>query len=80
MDLTMLRRIQALNYGCPRQVDVALGAFHVLVGPNGSVKSTLFDLIAFARDAATEGVQRAVEWRTSNLEDLVWARPRTSVS
>ena len=72
----MLRRIQALNYGCLRHVDVALDAFHVLVGPNGSGKSTLFDLIAFARDAATEGVQRAVERRTNNLQDLVWGRPK----
>ncbi|MDE0038693.1 MAG: AAA family ATPase [Gammaproteobacteria bacterium] len=72
----MLRRIQALNYGCLRHVDVALDAFHVLVGPNGSGKSTLFDLIAFARDAVTEGVQRAVEKRTNNLQDLVWGRPK----
>lgn len=72
----MLRRIQALNYGCLRRVDVAVDAFHVLVGPNGSGKSTLFDVVAFARDAATEGVQRAVDRRTNNLQDLVWGRPK----
>ena len=40
----MLRRIQALKYGCLRYVDVELDAFQVLVGPNGSGKSTLFDV------------------------------------
>lgn len=71
----MLRRIQALNYGCLRHVDVALDAFHVLVGPNGSGKSTLFDLIAFAADVTSQGVPKAVEKRTNNLQDLVWGRP-----
>ena len=43
----MIRRLQALNYRCLRYVDVELGRFHILVGPNASGNSTLFDAIAF---------------------------------
>ena len=43
----MIRRLQALNYRCLRYVDVDLGRSHILVGPNASGKSTLFDAIAF---------------------------------
>ena len=45
----MIRRIQALNYRCLRYADVRLDRFHVLVGPNASGKSTLFDVVAFPR-------------------------------
>ena len=48
----MIRRIQALNYRCLRHVDVALDPFHVLVGPNASGKSTLFDVVTFLGDMA----------------------------
>ena len=40
----MIRRIQALNFRCLRYVDVELDRFHILVGPNASGKSTLFDV------------------------------------
>jgi len=72
----MIRRIQALNYRCLRYVDVELGRFHVLVGPNASGKSTLFDAVAFLGDLVSDGLEAAAENRTSNFQDLVWGRPR----
>ena len=72
----MIRRIQALNYRCLRHVDVTLDRFHVLVGPNASGKSTLFDVIAFLGDLVSTGLEAAVAKRTSNFQDLVWGRPQ----
>lgn len=75
----MIRRIQALNYRCLRYVDVSLDRFHVLIGPNASGKSTLFDAIAFLRDLVRDGLEGAVRNRTSNFQDLVWGRPSTDM-
>ena len=72
----MIRRIQAHNYRCLRYVDVALDSFHLLVGPNASGKSTLFDVVAFLSDLVAEGLETAVHNRTSNFQDLVWGRPK----
>ena len=72
----MIRRLEALNYRCLRYVDVELGRFHILVGPNASGKSTLFDAIAFLGDLVSDGLEAAVENRTSNFQALVWGRPR----
>lgn len=71
----MIRRIQALNYRCLRYVDVSLDRFHVLIGPNASGKSTLFDAIAFLGDLVRDGLEKAVGKRTANFQDLVWGRP-----
>ncbi len=75
----MIRRIQALNYRCLRYVDVSLDRFHVLIGPNASGKSTLFDAIAFLGDLVRDGLEAAVRKRTSNLQDLVWGRPERDI-
>ena len=73
----MIRRIQALNYRCFHYVDVVLdGPFHVLVGPNASGKSTLFDVVAFLGDLVADGLEAAVESRARNFQDLVWGRPK----
>ena len=71
----MIRRLQALNFRCLRYVDVELGRFHILVGPNASGKSTLFDAIVFLGELVSKGLEAAVECRTSNFQDLVWGRP-----
>ncbi len=76
----MIRRIQALNYRCLRYVDLSLDRFHVLVGPNASGKSTLFDVMAFMGDVIREGVGAATERRTENFQDLVWKRPKRNMS
>lgn len=76
-----IRAIQARNYRCLRHVDVRLDdRFYVVVGPNGSGKSTLFDAIEFVFDLINGGLKSAVEARTKNFQDLVWARPKESPS
>lgn len=72
----MIRRIQALNYRCFRHVDISLDRFHVLVGPNASGKSTLFDSVSFLGDMIRDGLRAAVQERTRNFQDLAWRRPR----
>lgn len=74
---SMIRRFQALNFRCLRYVDVALDRFHVLVGPNASGKTTMFDGLDFLGDLMRDGLDAAVDWRTRNFQDLVWNRPRT---
>ena len=74
----MIRRIQALNYRCFRHVDVSLDRFHVLVGPNASGKSTLFDVVSFLGDMIRGGLRAAVDKRTRNFQDLAWGRPRVN--
>ena len=71
----MIRRIQALNFRCLRYLDLRLDRFHVLIGPNASGKSTLFDAIAFLGDLVRDGLEGAVAGRTANFQDLVWDRP-----
>ena len=71
----MIRRFQALNYRCLRYVDIPLDRYHVLVGPNASGKSTLFDALDFLGDLMREGIESAVDLRTRNFQDLVWNRP-----
>ena len=74
----MIRRIQALNYRCFRYVDVPLDRFHVLVGPNASGKSTLFDVVSFLGDMIRDGLHAAIDNRTRNFQDLSWGRPRVA--
>ena len=71
----IINRIQVLNYGCLRYVDVPMDRFHVLIGPNASGKSTLMDAIKFVSDVVRDGVTAACERRTANFADLVWGRP-----
>lgn len=71
----MIRRIQAVAYRCLRYADVRLDRFHVLVGPNASGKSTLFDVVGFLGDLVTDGLDAAIERRTRNFQDLLWGRP-----
>ena len=71
----IINRIQVLNYGCLRYVDVPMERFHVLIGPNASGKSTLMDAIKFVSDVVKDGVESAWRSRTSNFADLVWERP-----
>ena len=75
----MIRTVQIRNFRCLRHVDLRLDErFHVLVGPNGSGKSTLFVAIQFVFDLINLSLERAVEKRTRNFQDLVWARPSKS--
>lgn len=70
----MFSLIEAMNYKCLHYVRQPLGAFHVLVGPNASGKTTFLDVIAFLRDVVSDGLDAAIERRTTSLRDLVWGR------
>ena len=74
----IISRVQVLNYGCLRYVDVPLDRFHVFIGPNASGKSTLMDAIKFVSDVVRDGVDAACRARTANFADLVWGRPSNS--
>jgi len=69
----MIRRIEALNYRCLRYIDQPLSDFHVLVGPNASGKTTFLDVISFLSDLVSKGLEIAVDLRTSNFYDLLFA-------
>jgi len=56
----MIRHVEVKGLRALRYVDVRLGPFQVLVGPNASGKSTFFDALLLARDVAVAGPQRAV--------------------
>ena len=70
----MIRKIEVLRYGCLRFISRPLDAFHILVGPNASGKTTLLDAIAFLGDLVSAGLEEAVGKRTADLRDLVWRR------
>ncbi len=53
---------------------IELGAFHVLVGPNASGKSTFLDALDFVRDCVRDGPRSAVESRVPDLRDLTFMR------
>lgn len=55
--------------------NLPLGAFHVLVGPNGVGKTTFLDAIDFVRDCLVQGPASAVETRhIADFNDLTWMR------
>ncbi len=71
----MIAQVQALNYRCLHYLDVELSRFQVLVGPNGSGKTTFLDVIAFLGDLLRVGPERAVrDQRAQTLGELVWRR------
>ncbi len=70
----MITLVEALGYRCLRHISQPLGPFHVLVGPNASGKTTFLDVIAFLGRMASDGIEAAVEERTSNFYDLLWKR------
>ena len=69
----MIRRIEALNYRCLRYIDQPLTDFHVLVGPNASGKTTFLDVISFLSDLVSDGLEKAIDLRTSDFFDLLFA-------
>ncbi len=70
----MITRVEAKQYRCLQSVNQELGPFQVLVGPNGSGKSVFLDVIAFLGTLVSEGLAAAVDERSENFHDLVWAR------
>lgn len=74
----MITRIEANRFRCLRHVNQDLGAFHVLVGPNASGKTTFLDTVGFLGRMVSDGIDAAVTERTSNFADLVWGREGTT--
>lgn len=70
----MLTLVQARKFRCLRYIDRLVGPFHVLVGPNGSGKTTFLDVVGFLGDLVAGDLNDAVEKRTSDFRDLVWGR------
>jgi predicted ATPase len=70
----MITLIEVLNFRCLRYVNQPLGPFHVLVGPNGSGKTTFLDAVAFLSDLVSEGLEYAIDQRTNDFRDLTWWR------
>lgn len=70
----MIRLVEALNFRCLRYVRQHLGDFHVLVGPNASGKTTFLDVVAFLGQLVSDGLERTIDERTQNCQDLVWRR------
>jgi predicted ATPase len=68
----MISLVEALGYRCLRYVRQPLRPFHVLVGPNASGKTTFLDTIAFLSQFASEGLDAAVQSRSSNFQELLW--------
>jgi predicted ATPase len=68
----MFALLQALNFRCLHYIRQPLGMFHVLVGPNASGKTTFLDIIAFLSDFVSDGLDKAIEKRGSNLQDIFW--------
>jgi ABC-type transport system involved in cytochrome c biogenesis ATPase subunit len=56
----MITRVEALRYRVLRYVAQPLNAFHVLVGPNASGKSTFLDVVAFLGELLQGGLEAAV--------------------
>jgi len=51
-----------------------MSPFHVLIGPNASGKSTFLDVLNFAGRLVSDGLDAAIEERTTSFHDLVWKR------
>lgn len=68
----MIRLIEANNFRCLRYVRQGLRDFQVLVGPNGSGKTTFLDVVSFLSDLLSVGLEKAIARRSPNLNDLFW--------
>ncbi len=68
----MIQRLETLYYQCLRHVEQDLALFHMLVGANGSGKTTFLDAIAFLSDFVRDGLDAAIYTRANDLRDLTW--------
>ncbi len=68
----MFTRVEVRNFRSLRSIDLQLSNFHVLTGPNGTGKTTLLDVFGFLADLMNDGLEAAIEKRTSNYHDLTF--------
>jgi predicted ATPase len=74
----VFRRIEAVGYRCLREINQKLNPFEILVGANGSGKSSFLDVIHLLSDFLRDGLQTAIDRRTRTFQDLVWGRQGTT--
>ncbi len=68
----MFTRVEVRNFRSLRDVSVPLSNFHVLVGANGSGKTTFLDVFAFMGDLLNKGIYEAVQLRVNNFNELTF--------
>jgi len=68
----MIQRLETLYFQCLRHVEQDLASCQVLVGPNGSGKTTFLDALAFLSDLVRGGLDEAVYQRVNDVHDLFW--------
>lgn len=73
----MLTSIQVLGYRSLRYVSQRVLPFQMLVGPNGSGKTTFLDAVGFVGDLLKSGPLQAVQQRAPDLQQLTWLRQGT---
>ncbi len=56
----MIKRIKVKNFKSFDELDIELGPFNVLIGPNASGKSNFVQIFRFLRDIAVHGLDNAV--------------------
>lgn len=70
----MFSLFQAINYRCLKRIEQHLDPFLIMVGPNASGKTTFLDALVFLGDLVNDGLDAAIEKRTTNFQDLTWQR------
>lgn len=72
----MLVGLTIRNFKGIKEIErLPLSSFHVLVGPNGSGKTTFLDAIDFVKDCLAHGPGYAVEKRgVADFADITWLR------
>lgn len=68
----MVTLIEALNFRCLHYLKQNLLPFQAMVGPNATGKTTFLDVIGFLSDLVNNGLDKAIEFRTSTPKDLIW--------
>jgi predicted ATPase len=71
----MITRVQVKNFRNLADIDVQLGPLTVLVGRNGTGKSTFLDVLRFVRDALRLGLDTAISQR-DGIDNLRRWSPR----
>jgi len=59
----MIKKLKVKNYKSLKDVELELGKFNVLIGPNASGKSNLLDCLAFVSELTEDNVYKALEVR-----------------
>jgi len=70
----MIRLIEALNFRSLQYVRQPLKDFQILIGPNASGKTTFLDVVGFLSDLLSNGLEKALSDRSTDIHDLFFCR------